>query len=172
MAVEDQRSDSVKGGGVVAWRRKPRGHVAAALRRTAAPPPCARAPCTAASARALSRPPSARRRRRKRHGAPLLLCTDAALTCALAAQAALYGKLQAGVLARRAAGAHDEATLELSAKLLELNPEVLTAWNLRRDALDALLPAAQPERAAELLGTRLLENPVALIPDADALPCS
>ena len=56
------------------------------------------------------------------------------------------------MLARRAAGAHDEATLDLSAKLLELNPEVLTAWSLRRDALAELLPPAPPERQAELLG--------------------
>ena len=42
-----------------------------------------------------------------------------ALTASAPAQAALYAKLQAGVLARRAAGAHDGATLELSAKLLE-----------------------------------------------------
>ena len=56
------------------------------------------------------------------------------------------------MLARRAAGAHDGATLELSAKLLELNPEVLTAWSLRRDALAAMLPAAEPAAAAELLG--------------------
>jgi hypothetical protein len=77
------------------------------------------------------------------------------------------------VLVRRAAGAHDEATLELSAKLLELNPEVLTAWSLRRDALGALLPPAPPERAAELLGTPLQENPVAFVDlDAVALPRS
>ena len=56
------------------------------------------------------------------------------------------------MLARRAAGAHDGATLELSAKLLELNPEVLTAWSLRRDALSAMMPSAEPDAAAELLG--------------------
>ena len=86
------------------------------------------------------------------------------------------------MLARRATRLHDAASLELSAKLLELNPEarhaqrsrarcpirpvsarrrrrppaplsqVLTAWNLRRDALAALLPAADAPRAAELLG--------------------
>ena len=60
------------------------------------------------------------------------------------------------MLARRAAGAHDGATLELSAKLLELNPEVLTAWSLRRDALAAMLPAAVAEAAAELLGALAL----------------
>jgi hypothetical protein len=32
--------------------------------------------------------------------------------------------------------------------------QVLTAWNFRRDTLGALLPGADAERAAALLGTR------------------
>ena len=43
----------------------------------------------------------------------------------------LYGKLSAEVLGRRAAGRQDPESLALSAKLLELNPEVYTVWNYR-----------------------------------------
>ena len=124
----------------------------------------AAAACTAASVRAPSRAPSARLPRRKRRGgdAPrastTLRCASDCVAHARPPQAALYAKLQAGVLARRAAGAHDGATLELSAKLLELNPEVLTAWSLRRDALAAMLPAAEAEAAAELLGALALQG--------------
>jgi geranylgeranyl transferase type-2 subunit alpha len=40
--------------------------------------------------------------------------------------------------------------------------QVLTAWNFRRDTLGALLPGADAERAAALLGTRPAARPHAL----------
>ena len=57
------------------------------------------------------------------------------------AQAALLGQLLAEVLSRRQAKRHDAPSLALAAKLLELNPEVYTAWNFRREALEAVLDA-------------------------------
>jgi hypothetical protein len=59
-----------------------------------------------------------------------------------AAQAAGYAKLQAGVLAQRAAGALDAGSLALSAKLLEVNPEVRGAWAWRRAACELAAAAA------------------------------
>lgn len=48
------------------------------------------------------------------------------------AQAVLYGRLAGEVLARRTQRRHDPESLDLSAKLLALNPEVYTVWNYRR----------------------------------------
>ena len=69
----------------------------------------------------------------------------------LSSQAALYTKLCRGVLSFRSAAAAPgespppSAVLPPSAKLVELNPEVYTAWNLRRGSLLAL---AEGEGAA------------------------
>lgn len=52
-------------------------------------------------------------------------------TLVVVAQAALYGKLAAEVLGRRRARQYDAESLQLSARLLELNPEVYTVWNYR-----------------------------------------
>lgn len=67
-------------------------------------------------------------------------------------QAALYAKLQAAVLAKRASQSYGAEGLALSARLLELNPEVYTAWNLRRDTLEVTLLETPPPKAAEVLG--------------------
>ncbi len=108
--------------------------------------------CTGGSARAWSRLRSARQRQLPRHvlSCPVHATQHTADTCTR--QAALYAKLQAGVLTRRAAGAHDTESLDLTARLLELNPEVLTAWNFRRDILASLRAGADAAREAELLG--------------------
>jgi geranylgeranyl transferase type-2 subunit alpha len=58
-------------------------------------------------------------------------------------QAALFGQLSKEVLDRRAAARYDPESLALSAKLLELHPEVYTVWNYRREAV-------QPVRACLL----------------------
>jgi hypothetical protein len=80
-----------------------------------------------------------------------VLCSSHSLDCGYT-QAALYAKLQAGVLARRAAAQYDAESLDLCARLLELNPEVLTAWNFRRDTLEALRKQdASSEREYQLL---------------------
>jgi geranylgeranyl transferase type-2 subunit alpha len=50
-------------------------------------------------------------------------------------QAALFGQLAGEVLARSAAKRYDPESLALSAKLLELHPEMYTGWNYRRTAL-------------------------------------
>ena len=67
-------------------------------------------------------------------------------------QAALYAQLQASVVSRRAAKQHDVESQALCARLLELNPEVLTAWNFRRDTLRALCDGQPAEREQQLLG--------------------
>ena len=68
------------------------------------------------------------------------------------------------MVARRGEGRCDAETLELSARLLELNPEVLTAWCLRRDCLAVL--GADGARRKELLGAQL----VGTLGTARALP--
>jgi geranylgeranyl transferase type-2 subunit alpha len=50
-------------------------------------------------------------------------------------QAALLGELLHKVLGARASRNYDPRNLELSARLLELNPEIYTVWNYRREAL-------------------------------------
>lgn len=52
----------------------------------------------------------------------------------------------------------------LSAALLELNPEVYTAWNLRHDALELALLEATPQAATALLGAPARPS--------HALPCA
>lgn len=49
-------------------------------------------------------------------------------------QALLFGQLLDKVLVARSARSYDAPSLEMCAKLLELNPEVYTAWNYRREA--------------------------------------
>lgn len=56
------------------------------------------------------------------------------------------------MLAARRAGAYDPASLELSAKLLELNPEVYTVWNYRREALEATVQGGGEEAVAAIAG--------------------
>ena len=60
-------------------------------------------------------------------------------------QAKIYGHLTAEVLTRRAAHNFDNESLALAARLLELNPEVYTVWNFRREALATKLDAGGPE---------------------------
>lgn len=43
------------------------------------------------------------------------------------------------VLERRARRQYDEESMGLAAKVLELNPEVYTAWNFRREFLEPIL---------------------------------
>ena len=59
----------------------------------------------------------------------------------VALQLALFSRLCNEVLARRAAGRRDAESLTLAARLLEQNPEVYTAWNYRREALEATFKA-------------------------------
>jgi geranylgeranyl transferase type-2 subunit alpha len=56
-------------------------------------------------------------------------------------QLALLTRLNAEVLARRAAGKDDPASLGLAAALLEHNPEAYTAWNWRREVVGPTLEA-------------------------------
>ena len=80
-------------------------------------------------------------------------------------QAELYGTLCREVLDRRRRGDHDAASLDLSAKLLELNPEVYSVWNYRREALAPALDAggdaavAAAARELELSERALSRNP-------------
>lgn len=78
------------------------------------------------------------------------------LLLALCAQGQLLGQLCNEVLTRRAARQYDEESLALAARLLELNPEVYTAWNFRREALEPLLAAGGALRAATHLLLLLL----------------
>ena len=54
-------------------------------------------------------------------------------------QLALFSRLCNEVLSRRAAKRYDGESLALAAALLEQNPEVYTAWNFRREALQTAL---------------------------------
>lgn len=54
-------------------------------------------------------------------------------------QTAKYAKLTEVVLTRRQAKQYDAETMKLAAALLELNPDVYTAWNFRREALTETL---------------------------------
>ncbi len=56
-------------------------------------------------------------------------------------QGALYVQLLREVLSRKAASRSDAESLALSAKLLELNPEVYTVWNYRREVAQPVLEA-------------------------------
>eukprot|EP00887_Chlorella_sp_A99_P001811 scaffold19.g1811.t1 len=67
-------------------------------------------------------------------------------------KAALYGKLTGEVLARRRGGQADVESLGLAAKLLELNPEVYTVWNWRREALAPVLAAGGEAAVAAAAG--------------------
>lgn len=57
----------------------------------------------------------------------------------LGLQAVLLGKLLEQVLNRRKQRQYDAESLALSAKLLELSPEVYTVWNYRREAIEPVL---------------------------------
>lgn len=80
-------------------------------------------------------------------------------------QAALLGQLLEKVLSARRAKQYDSKSMELSAKLLELNPEIYTVWNYRREGLGPTVDAggeiAVETIAAELKLTEraLLRNP-------------
>lgn len=54
-----------------------------------------------------------------------------------AKKAALFKQLLREVLRRKAEGARDGASMDLTAKLLGISPEVNTAWNFRREILEA-----------------------------------
>ena len=66
----------------------------------------------------------------KQRGKCVLRCT---------VQLALFSRLCNEVLARRAAKRYEEESLALASALLEQNPEVYTAWNFRREALQQAL---------------------------------
>ena len=84
------------------------------------------------------------------------MCDAAPSAAPLLRQAALYAQLQAAVVSRRVAKQHDVESQALCARLLELNPEVLTAWNFRRDTLRVLCDGQPAEREQQLLGALLL----------------
>ena len=64
------------------------------------------------------------------------------------AAAAKVNALSTAMLERKRAGAHDEDSLALSMKVLELNPEFYSAWNFRRQILSTRIrSAAGPEAA-------------------------
>lgn len=58
----------------------------------------------------------------------------------------MLGKLNDAVLSARAAGPAGADALEVSATLLRLNPEVYTAWNHRKEALEPVLSAGGARR--------------------------
>lgn len=80
-------------------------------------------------------------------------------------QAKLYSQLVQEVLSRKCKQLYDSDSLELSASLLELNPEVYTVWNYRREALGETLDAGGDEavkaagKELELSQRALARNP-------------
>ena len=77
----------------------------------------------------------------------------------------LIRALQSDFLRRRAERSYDAESMAVSARLLEINPEVFTAWNFRREAIvagaDAVDARARPPLADELTLTEktLKKNP-------------
>ncbi|KAK9839427.1 hypothetical protein WJX81_001433 [Elliptochloris bilobata] len=70
---------------------------------------------------------------------------------------ALFSRLCNEVLARRAAKRYDEKSLALAGALLEQNPEVYTAWNFRREALQLALKGDAGPGEAQRLAQRELD---------------
>jgi geranylgeranyl transferase type-2 subunit alpha len=66
-----------------------------------------------------------------------------------------YSLLSQAVLANHTAQRYDADSLALNAKLLELNPEVYTAWNFRKRCLGVLLPTLPPADGATALEKEL-----------------
>ena len=77
----------------------------------------------------------------------------------------LIRALQSDFLRRRAERSYDAESMAVSARLLEINHEVFTAWNFRREAIvagaDAVDARARPPLADELTLTEktLKKNP-------------
>mmetsp|Transcript_5489 Transcript_5489/g.18568 ORF Transcript_5489/g.18568 Transcript_5489/m.18568 type:complete len:224 (+) Transcript_5489:271-942(+) len=97
--------------------------------------------------------------KRRAKGAPV----DVKAEQAKKEKAELYGALQSGVIARVKAGLLDQESLDASAKLLQLNPDVYTAWNFRKKILTHLLEASKDDEAAR---QALLEGDLALVEKA------
>ncbi|KAI3437691.1 hypothetical protein D9Q98_000140 [Chlorella vulgaris] len=89
------------------------------------------------------------------HGRPRLKASappDPERVKAAEKKAALFGQLAGEVLARSAAKRYDPESLALSAKLLELHPEMYTGWNYRRTALVPVLEAGGEAAVAAVAG--------------------
>lgn len=71
------------------------------------------------------------------------------------AKAALYGQLTAEVLTRHATRRYDDESMQLSASLLELNPEVYTVWNYRREHLGPVLSRQSTDASKRALAAEL-----------------
>mmetsp|Transcript_30333 Transcript_30333/g.85729 ORF Transcript_30333/g.85729 Transcript_30333/m.85729 type:complete len:372 (+) Transcript_30333:98-1213(+) len=65
-----------------------------------------------------------------------------------AQKAALYATLAGEVLSRRQSMRYDDESMGLAGRLLELNPEVYTAWNYRKERVAAVLDGEDREAAA------------------------
>eukprot|EP00191_Tetraselmis_sp_GSL018_P001942 CAMPEP_0177614116 /NCGR_PEP_ID=MMETSP0419_2-20121207/22444_1 /TAXON_ID=582737 /ORGANISM="Tetraselmis sp., Strain GSL018" /LENGTH=328 /DNA_ID=CAMNT_0019111073 /DNA_START=27 /DNA_END=1008 /DNA_ORIENTATION=+ len=81
-------------------------------------------------------------------------------------KAKLYAALANEVLTRRKDHRYDEESLSLAAKLLELNPEIYTVWNYRKEAIQCVLDGEDKELAEQtakaelaLVDKALLKNP-------------
>jgi len=89
-----------------------------------------------------------------------------AIDAALATKAAQKAQLAGEVLTRRTARRYDTESLALAAKLLELNPEVYTVWNFRKEGIASVLDGGDVEAARdcakqelELTQRALMKNP-------------
>ncbi|KAL4540729.1 hypothetical protein Ndes2526B_g07564 [Nannochloris sp. 'desiccata'] len=80
-------------------------------------------------------------------------------------KAALFGQLLEKVLTACSSKSFDPLHIELSSKLLELNPEVYTVWNYRREALGPIVDAGGEDAVTTIAGElalterALMKNP-------------
>jgi geranylgeranyl transferase type-2 subunit alpha len=81
------------------------------------------------------------RKKEKKETTEAALKLAAEKLAARSAKAAKYGAVIAGIAQRRAARLHDATTLDMIAKVLELNPEYYSLWNFRKEILQEMLPA-------------------------------
>jgi geranylgeranyl transferase type-2 subunit alpha len=61
----------------------------------------------------------------------------------------LIRALQDDAIRRRNDRVYDSVSMAVTARLLEINPEVLTAWNFRREAIVSRSPVALTDRASD-----------------------
>ena len=78
-------------------------------------------------------------------------------------KAKLYAELSAACLERRREGRRDEESLALIAKLLEMNCEVYTLWNYRKEHLEPILKLEGDDGNDEARAVEAAEKELALL---------
>ena len=82
----------------------------------------------------------------------------------------LIRALQDDAIRRRVERRHDPTSMAVAARLLEINPDVVTAWNLRRETIVSLAEQAAAAEAAESTETKTKTETKPSTPEGDASP--